>query len=150
MATASVNIQPQLLAFIICESIVIDNGMAILWRVIDTFNYDVKLPDTLSQEDQEKFNVRLQCELYTRWGPPGKGDFEEQLRLITPDGKEVHNPEPRGFKMSGEHGFHQTIWNIQLGVHTPGTYSWALYLNGAEIARLPFKVNITRQPVQTK
>ena len=149
MATDSENVQPELFAFLMCEKIVLDGEVAILWRIIDTFNYEVTLPGTAPQEVQENPNVSLRCQLFTRWGPPGEGDFDEQLGLITPNDEEVTRDEPRQFKMTGK-GFQQTVWDIQLWLTTPGIYKWVLYLNGNEFARLPFTVNITRQATQTQ
>ena len=122
-----------------------DGDLAVIWHVVDTFNYHLNLPEAVPQEVQEKLNFQLSCNLFTRWGPPGEGEFEEQLGLITPDGKEVNkDKEPRPFNVSGGK-FQQTVWDIQLGIRSPGTYHWALYLDGKEFARLPFIVNITRQ-----
>jgi hypothetical protein len=132
-----------------CENIVMDGEIAILWRVIDTFSYDLRLPESVPKDVLDELNVNLACQLFTRWGPPGKGEFEEQLGLIAPDGVEVKRDEPRAFNISGG-SFQQTVWNIQLGVRNPGSYNWVIYLNGKEFARLPFTVNINRQPMQAQ
>ena len=149
MASASKNVQPNLFAFLMCENIVMDGEIAILWRVVDTFSYELRLPETVPREVQDTLNFNLSCQLFTRWGPPGEGDFEVQLGLITPNGEEVTREEPRGFKLAGG-SFHQTVWDVQLGVCNPGIYNWVLYLDGREFARLPFTVNINRQPAQAK
>ena len=149
MATASENVKPNLFAFLMCERIVMDGEIAILWRVIDTFSYDLRLPESVSRDVLEELNINLMCQLFTRWGPPGEGDFQEQLGLIMPNGEEVKRDEPRAFKIAGG-SFQQTIWNIQLGVRSPGIYNWVIYLDGKEFARLPFTVNINREPTQAQ
>lgn len=147
MATASTNAQPNLFAFLMCEKIVMDGETPILWRVADSFSYELRLPETVPQDVQEKLNVALTAHLFTRWGPPGEGDFEESLGLITPNGEEVTRDEPRVFTLAGG-AFHQTVREIQLEVRTPGIYNWVLYLDGKEFARLPFRVNINWQSKQ--
>ena len=147
MATTPGNVHPQLFAFLMCEKIVLDEEIAIIWRVIDTFNFALTLPGTVPQEVREGLVIPLRCHLFSRWGPPGEGEFEEQLGLITPDGQATPRDEPRQFKMTGT-GFQQTTWEIELGLATPGTYHWVLYLNGSEVSRLPFTVNIRRQATQ--
>lgn len=147
MATESAKEKPQLLAFLICERVVVDEGIATVWRIIDSFNFIVNLPETVPKEVRDKMNVQLRCEVFTRWGPPFDGDYEAELGLNLPDGQEV-NRTPQTFNRTGEYGFAQVTWDIVLGLATTGTYNWVLYLDGAEIARHPFRVNITRE-VQT-
>ena len=149
MATDSENVQPQLLAFLICDDIMLENEVVTLWRVADVFNFQLTVPASVSDEERDKTNVQLNTKIFTRWGPPGAGSFKQQLGLVTPDGNEVHRPEPQNFTMSGGYGFSQTIWDVHLGIRTEGTYTWVLYLNDSEIARLPFQVNITRQTPPT-
>ena len=144
MATESAKQKPQLLAFLICEKVVLDEEIPIIWRVIDTFNFVLALPETIAQEVREQLNVQLRCEVFTRWGPEGEGEHKIELALKVPNGKEVSR-DSQTFQMAGEHGFVQVMWNIELGLATEGMYNWVLYLDGDEVARHPFKVNITRQ-----
>jgi len=76
MATEPAKPQPQLLAFLICEKVVLDEEIPIIWRVVDTFNFVLALPETVAQEVRETIGVQLRCEVFTRWGPPARGEYD--------------------------------------------------------------------------
>ena len=138
--------RPQLLAFLICENVIMDGDAAIVYRVVDSFNYELRVPG-VSEETLGNIPVDLRCYVFTRWGPPGEGEFEEELALINPEGEEVQRGSmvislPEGSR------FAQVQRNVSVGIRTPGEYRWALYLDGELVADLPFMVRITRTATQ--
>ena len=145
MASETEKQRPQLLAFVLCERVVLDEDIPIIWRVIDTFNFTLVVPDNVAQDVPKNIGVSLQCEVFTRWGPPAEGEFEAELGLILPDGREPEHRQPQKFTMAGEFSFSHVIWKIQAGLSEAGIYAWVLYLEGEEVGRHPFRINITRR-----
>lgn len=145
MATEPENQPPQLLAFVVCERVVLDEDIPILWRIIDTFNFTLVVPDSVAQDMPKTIGFQLQCEVFTRWGPPAEGAFTAELGLILPSGLESEHRQPQTFTMAGEFSFSHVIWKIEAGLSEAGIYAWVLYLDGEEVGRHPFRINITRR-----
>jgi len=148
MATESVKEQPQLLAFVICEKVVFDGEIPIIWRAIDNFSFVLALPEGVDPQILDSWAVQLKCEVFTKWGPPGEGEYKAELGLMVPDGNEVQR-NSQTLVMTGGYAFSQIVWSIGLGLVSGGIYQWVLYVDGEEVARHPFRVNITRQTPQT-
>lgn len=123
----------------------LDEEIPIIWRVVDTFNFVQVLPETVPQKVRETLGVHLRCEVFTRWGPPAEGEFVAELGLILPDGQAAGHQESQTFSIAGEYSFSHVIWKVEARLSTAGTYNWVLRLDGDEVARHPFRVNITRQ-----
>lgn len=140
-----VNERPQLFAFVICENVVMDGDIPILYRLVDTFNFEFTTSG-VPEGTFEKFPVGLRCKIFIRWGPPGKGKYTESLALITPEGNEVNRQDEDMVIQEGFH-FTQRVQDVSLSLVNPGLYKWALYLDNEKIAELPFMVNITRAPM---
>ena len=132
---------PKLLAFLMCEDILEQEGVATLYRVIDTINLDMGVgnlpPDIASQ-----MSATFKCQVFVRWGP-GEGEFVQRLALLPPDRPETFVGEPLEFQKPDGHHFAQFRYPIGLMLKTEGMYEFRLYLNGEQVAEYPFKVNIT-------
>ena len=133
--------RPQLLSFLICENVVMDGHIPILYRIIDTFNFEFMVGEVPQGIELEKFPVTLNCKVFIRWGPPGKGKYTESMALVTPDGQEVSRQDEEIELQEGFH-FAQSVRSVSLSVLSSGQYQWVLYLDNEIIADLPFMVNI--------
>lgn len=132
--------RPQLFAFLICENVVMDGEIPILYRVFDTFNFEF-VGNVPRMEGNPP--VQLVCKIFTKWGPPGKGTYSQGVALMTPDGQEVSRQTIE--VEVGEFRSAQSVVDVFLTIKTPGTYKWALYLDEEKIADHPFIVNIAEQ-----
>lgn len=140
--------RPQLLAFLVCQDILNQEGVSTLYRVVDTFNVDFgveKLPEGIQEGD---FAANISCFLFIRWGP-GEGEFEQVVTLVDPDGKEAESPvATRNFTKPAGYHFAQFRIRATLVLSKSGVYLWRLFLNGEQVAEHPFTVNIRVTPIQ--
>ena len=136
--------RPQLLAFLVCEDILNQEGVSTLYRVVDTFNVNLE-GIGIPADFQSHFAASINCYVFVRWGP-GERAFEQLMVLVDPDGEERDPRLTRTFtKPSGYH-FAQFRIRVSMSLNKSGTYAWRLYLNGEKVAEHPFQVNIRVTP----
>jgi len=132
---------PQLLAFLLCEDILDQEGVVTLYRVVDTFNISMGV-SSLPPEVTSKIGVCIKFEVFVRWGP-GAGEFEQYLALVRPGQEEESPTPPQKFSKPEGFNFQQVRYPIEMMAIEEGIYKMRLYLNGEPVAENPFRVNIT-------
>ena len=132
--------KPQLLALLICEKTLLDEDKVVsLFRIVDTFNLDVVQPD----DRTKKVIVSLEFTVFTRWaGGPGK--YTEELVLIDPDGNQRGPRNKTDITLDGGFHFEQIRHGIRLDIEAEsGIYNWQVFLDGERFAEHPFKVTVS-------
>ena len=79
----------------------------------------------------------------------GVGDFETQVKVAAPDGREIAVSAPSGFRMESQ-GYSDNVTffaNVQL--ERAGTYQIRVYLDGKIVAEKPLYVRPIQQPPST-
>ena len=110
--------KPQLLALLICEKTLFDDG-----------NPGV---------------VRLEFTVFTRWSG-GPGVYTEDLVLIDPNGDQQGPRNQSKVTLEGGFHFQQIRHEIRMDMlAVSGTYSWQVFLDGDRYAEHPFKVTVSR------
>jgi hypothetical protein len=140
--------KPTLFAFLICEKVLSEQDKAMsLIRIVDTFNLEVGVTAEITEKDPLSPAVSITFQVFTRWGN-GKGEFTEGLMLVRPDGVESTQAVKSPFKLTDERNAHQIVHHVVMTVRDSGVYKLRAYLNGDQVAELPFIVNIKKVVVQ--
>lgn len=135
--TEQAKVRPTLFAFLSCEKVLReDDGLISMIRVADTFT--ASIPRGLQLPQDTRFLVTMT--LVTYWGN-GRGEFEQRLDLLRPDGKVVPG-QPQSFVLSDIDRFHYFITDMQLAFRHGGEHRIRLHLNGEPVAELPFKARV--------
>ena len=79
----------------------------------------------------------------------GAGDFQTQVRIMSPDGKEVAVSAPSLFRIEPEGYADNVTFFANVGLERAGTYSIQTALDGKLVAERPLYVGIVQQAPTT-
>ena len=79
----------------------------------------------------------------------GVGDFETQVRIVSPDGREIAVSAPSAFRIES-HGYADNItFFANVTLERAGTYQVRTYLDGKMVSERPLFVRLIQQPPST-
>jgi hypothetical protein len=79
----------------------------------------------------------------------GVGDFETQVRIVAPDGKEVAASAPSQFRIESQGYADNVTFFSNVALERAGTYQVRTYLDGKMVSERPLFVRPLQQPPTT-
>lgn len=137
--------EPKLLAFLICERVdTAQDGMQTLVRLFDRSTLNAQIvasPD----EQLPPLQVPHEFTVFARFGG-GMGTFKHWLKIEPPGGPALDGPET-DFWLRDPAMAHNIVARLRIVVTEAGRYWIVCYLEGREVARIPWNVEINIQRV---
>lgn len=140
-----INRRPKLLAFLMCERVDTGpDGVHSLVRLFDrsTFDAQIVLPP-----DAELPPIQAVHEftVFARFGG-GSGTFKHWLKMTNPSGKEHESLETE-FWLRDPGKMHNVMSRMRIAVTEAGRYWISCFLDGEELARMAWDVEINVQRI---
>ena len=146
-AAAPAKKQPQLLAFILCERVETNNGLHTIVNVFNQRFWNVQVA-AAAEENVPPLEIPFEFTVFIRYGG-GVGTFKHWLEIHPPSGENIQGPEA-DFWLRDPGKAHNIISRFQVSVRESGR-SWVVcFLEGREVARIPWDVEVNVQTVPPK
>lgn len=137
--------RPWLKVGVLCEKVLQErDGVVSLIRIVDRFTVTKAGPEP--PQEMPEYDAHLYVVMIFSGG---LGNFEAQLRIVHPDGKETLTPTMPFFVDSLERG-HQIVGDLHITFKKEGLYYIEFMLDNDVVGRTPFRVIYQRvkQPPQ--
>jgi hypothetical protein len=89
----------------------------------------------------------LKCAVVNHW--MGAGDFETQVKVLSPDGREVAASALSSFRIEAQGSADNVTFFANVQVERAGTYTIRTFLDGKMVSEKPLYVRMVQQPPTT-